>query len=560
MKKSSVSKLSACVLICTAVLSSCVSDADLTGLKDNLQLDQSLVIPVGSADLTIQDILNQMDTADVVGTDGTQVNVSYTDSTTVSMKDVNVVGNTNLIQQNVSPWTTPLTQPIPGGVQFDIPMDDVVSMGVNNTSDNQKVDRVNGNSALISIKLSKQDLNINPSDVKIYVSFPSSYLTFNNQSSEIVHQPTMFDVGENLEIPPFVLILNQNNTYETELPIHIRLVGQTSGITPAGSSPEISVEVKLLSIDYESAFGHFIPVIDGEDEVKTIDLSDFVSSIPDGVFKLAEPQIKFDITNKVGIMMGFNLEYLKAYRMNQSGTDIYALFDNDAYTSSTTVPAASTIGDTRTTTYTLDKDNGQIDRFFDNYPLSDMLEYKFHVTNERLTDYGYTDFFTPNSRLEIKYSAILPLKFKSGSYYELSDTIKNVDLDSLFNQKYIGKAIVVMKVTNGLPVGGTLKPVFLDENDQEIQSSFQLMDSVINAAPVDSEGKVITANVVSQTIQIELTKEQMQELRATRSIAYKMKVEGEDGAPIDFETTNTLNVKVGLYLKADYDPVNDSNN
>lgn len=560
MKKSSVSKLSACVLICTAVLSSCVSDADLTGLKDNLQLDQSLVIPVGSADLTIQDILNQMDTADVVGTDGTQVNVSYTDSTTVSMKDVNVVGNTNLIQQNVSPWTTPITQPIPGGVQFDIPMDDVVSMGVNNTSDNQKVDRVNGNSALISIKLSKQDLNINPSDVKIYVSFPSSYLTFNNQSSEIVHQPTMFDVGENLEIPPFVLILNQNNTYETELPIHIRLVGQTSGITPAGSSPEISVEVKLLSIDYESAFGHFIPVIDGEDEVKTIDLSDFVSSIPDGVFKLAEPQIKFDITNKVGIMMGFNLEYLKAYRMNQSGTDIYALFDNDAYTSSTTVPAAYTIGDTRTTTYTLDKDNGQIDRFFDNYPLSDMLEYKFHVTNERLTDYGYTDFFTPNSSLKIKYSAILPLKFKSGSYYELSDTIKNVDLDSLFNQKYIGKAIVVMKVTNGLPVGGTLKPVFLDENDQEIQSSFQLMDSVINAAPVDSEGKVITANVVSQTIQIELTKEQMQELRATRSIAYKMKVEGEDGAPIDFETTNTLNVKVGLYLKADYDPVNDSNN
>lgn len=560
MKKSSVSKLSACVLICTAVLSSCVSDADLTGLKDNLQLDQSLVIPVGSADLTIQDILNQMDTADVVGTDGTQVNVSYTDSTTVSMKDVNVVGNTNLIQQNVSPWTTPITQPIPGGVQFDIPMDDVVSMGVNNTSDNQKVDRVNGNSALISIKLSKQDLNINPSDVKIYVSFPSSYLTFNNQSSEIVHQPTMFDVGENLEIPPFVLILNQNNTYETELPIHIRLVGQTSGITPAGSSPEISVEVKLLSIDYESAFGHFIPVIDGEDEVKTIDLSDFVSSIPDGVFKLAEPQIKFDITNKVGIMMDFNLEYLKAYRMNQSGTDIYALFDNDAYTSSTTVPAASTIGDTRTTTYTLDKDNGQIDRFFDNYPLSDMLEYKFHVTNERLTDYGYTDFFTPNSRLKIKYSAILPLKFKSGSYYELSDTIKNVDLDSLFNQKYIGKAIVVMKVTNGLPVGGTLKPVFLDENDQEIQSSFQLTDSVINAAPVDSEGKVITANVVSQTIQIELTKEQMQELRATRSIAYKMKVEGEDGAPIDFETTNTLNVKVGLYLKADYDPVNDSNN
>lgn len=560
MKKSSVSKLSACVLICTAVLSSCVSDADLTGLKDNLQLDQSLVIPVGSADLTIQDILNQMDTADVVGTDGTQVNVSYTDSTTVSMKDVNVVGNTNLIQQNVSPWTTPITQPIPGGVQFDIPMDDVVSMGVNNTSDNQKVDRVNGNSALISIKLSKQDLNINPSDVKIYVSFPSSYLTFNNQSSEIVHQPTMFDVGENLEIPPFVLILNQNNTYETELPIHIRLVGKTSGITPVGSSPEISVEVKLLSIDYESAFGHFIPVIDGEDEVKTIDLSDFVSSIPDGVFKLAEPQIKFDITNKVGIMMDFNLEYLKAYRMNQSGTDIYALFDNDAYTSSTTVPAASTIGDTRTTTYTLDKDNGQIDRFFDNYPLSDMLEYKFHVTNERLTDYGYTDFFTPNSSLKIKYSAILPLKFKSGSYYELSDTIKNVDLDSLFNQKYIGKAIVVMKVTNGLPVGGTLKPVFLDENDQEIQSSFQLTDSVINAAPVDSEGKVITANVVSQTIQIELTKEQMQELRATRSIAYKMKVEGEDGAPIDFETTNTLNVKVGLYLKADYDPVNDSNN
>ena len=61
MKKNSVIRFLSLSLISSFSLTSCMTDVDLTNISDNLKIDQSLVLPLGEASLTLQDILNQLD-------------------------------------------------------------------------------------------------------------------------------------------------------------------------------------------------------------------------------------------------------------------------------------------------------------------------------------------------------------------------------------------------------------------------------------------------------------------------------------------------------------------
>ena len=221
-----------------------------------------------------------------------------------------------------------------------------------------------------------------------------------------------------------------------------------------------------------------------------------------------------------------------------------------------TVDSPNDYGEIKETNYTLDKDSGQIDHFFDKELLPNAILYKYNISNVGV---DRTDFITPHAKVNVRFDLKVPLNLKSGSYYQMNDTLTNLGLDSLLNKDYIDHAILILKITNGLPVGADFKLQLLDASNAVIPTTIDT-SYVINPAPVDASGLVLKDQLTAQTLQIQIAKSQLPDLRLTKSIAFVLRVSGADGKAINFETTNSFKVKAGIFVKADYTLPSTSNN
>lgn len=554
MKKNSVIRVLSLSLVSSFLLTSCMTDVDLTNVSDNLKIDQSLVLPLGEAGLTLEDILNQLDTIEYIGSEEDQIFVQYSDSLLWDYRDITLGGSNSPIDKTFKPSPS-ATYPVPPNTEINLQANSVMELGINSNPDDQRFDIIKANSATIDFEISKQDIDIQPSDIKIILTFPSSSLEFDNGGSTVEYHPTAFGVASSVAVQKFSIYTVGG---ATSIPVNIQMI-ITTGSAPVTVSPSSSLNVKvsLANIDFKVGYGHFEPSVTGATEEKDVDLGELSDMLPKGLFKLSDPSIKFTVSNNIGVKLGLNIEHVKAYRKNEPAYEpIWAKFKNDSHATLKVVDAAPEYGRIAESEFTLDKDSGKIDQLFDNPVLPNMLNYKFRVTNigeERV------DFITPHARINVKFDVKVPLKLKAGSYYEMSDTIPDMAFDSLLNGDYIDHAILVLKVTNGLPVGADFKLRLLDGSENEIVTSI-VTDYVINPAPVDANGLVLKDQLVSQTLQIQISKSQLADLRLTKSLAFDLKVSGVDGKPINFEPSNSFKIKAGIFVKADYALPTDNDN
>ncbi len=410
----------------------------------------------------------------------------------------------------------------------------------------QRVDRVIANSASINIEISKENIDVDPSNVKISLVFPSSIFYFEDGTSTIEYTPTSFGVAADVPVPAFtVFTINEANA----IPVVVKLDVRT-GNTPIVLSPtsNFTVKVKFNSIDFRIAFGYFTPTISGLAQEEVVELGDFTEGFPKGMLRLADPSIKFSIKNFVGIRMGFHIDEIKAYRKDEpSYTPIYTTFKNGNTSTLKSVTAAPKLGMPGLTDFVLDKDSGKLDMFFDKELLPNMLSYKYRITN---IGENRTDFVFPGAKLKVGISVKVPLHLKADSYVELKDTIKNIDLSETLKEDYVEKAILVLTITNGLPIGADFTMKLLDASGNEIESTIE-KNYVIEAPDVDNNGLVIRSQLTEKVLRIEVLKSQLESLRNTKNIAFVLKVEGKKDKPINFEKTNSFGVKLGVFVKAD---------
>lgn len=553
MKKHSVRKALLFSLIGSLSLSSCVTDVDLSNLKDNLKIDQSLVLPLGEASLTLADLLNKLDTTDLIATDQNSIFVQYTDSAQVAFREIVINDTSTPLVRDFSPLPPMTVSP---GESVSVSYDDFLDLGVNQNLSDQRVDRLKANSVVLSMQIDKSNIDVLPENVKITLTFPNTSFTFDNGGGSVIEfTPTVFGTPTEMIIPAFTM-----NTPGGVLgmPVNIKLdvIAKATPIAVSANS-SIKATVNFKKVDFKIAFGYFTPKIATTNIEQTVDLGDFQSSLPKGLFRLADPQIKLHVYNNVGVKMGVLLDYVKAYRKDEPAyTPVYAQFKNEGNSTMFVVDPPNDYGEIKETIYTLDKDSGRIDRFFDNELLPNSILYKYNLKNVGV---DRTDFITPHAKVNVKFDVKVPLNLKSGSYYQMVDTIPDMSFDSLLNKDYIDHAILILKITNGLPVAADFKLQLLDASNAVIPTTIDT-SYVINAAPVDASGLVLKDQLTTQTLQIRIEKSQLADLRLTKSIAYVLRVSGADGKAINFETTNSFKVKAGIFVKADYTLPSESNN
>ncbi len=521
---------------------SCV-DIDLTNISKDVQINESLVVPIGEAELSIGDILDKITLPDGIVTDVDTIKFVTEFNNEYSFRNVDMLENpitTNL------PFTVNPIPIVPANTE--IPMSGAVTnvdLGLDPNSETRRVDKIVISSFTFGINVTQSNLYvfgtttpISPSDLKIVMTFPKMYKNGTNTLIDPVEvNITSFGQAANVTITNFYM----DTQGLTGTPIQVNLFSGGRNIT-VGASASFNLSVIISDIQDIVAYGKF-QLASSVPTIIKLPL-DVLSAIPSGI-QFANPKVFLSLRSDIGTYLSFNVESIKAYSMDHSIVKQGYFYGNPSVSEPFGVKAENPGEFVSKQFKTVDKDYGNLDQLLD--PELDTLEYKFSViTDDARNNASLTpSFITPGMSVNAKVKIEVPLYFKAGSKYTLTDTIADINIP--FGD--VESAILKLNVTNGLPLKAKFSMKFLDASNNVITSSLNDLTYTINAGEVNSSG-LVTAETVSP-IDIELTKAQANEIKDAKGMIYSLELAGKtDNDPIQVTRNNHIKVKIGAFIKA----------
>ena len=527
---------------------SCEANIDLHNISGEVNLDPSLVVPLGGANVNLGDILAYNVPQKIFETNSTEINFQTFDSTEFKFPTINLLDNAPvLIKTLYISRSDVVTLP----AKFNIPTissDQDFNLGLNTHVATERIDSVKISSATLGIKVTVNNLDIDPANLKFTLSFSDGKMRMlDGSASSFVFTPKAFNKTEDVNFSNFVM---NTSGGANGIPLQIKLDAYTGGLPlTVGPNSKIDIEFKFNQLDWKVMYGKFdLSKIASAAEQVSVDLD---KKLPNGVFKLSNPQIDISAVSNIGMKLGFRLDYLKAF----STTDtVYAQFDGQkTFTKYFDNKPKSPSDTAMIKLRTFDKDWGETNKLIENKPK--ILEYKFTAFSDTQNDQTQS-FITPDGNIKVFMKTTIPLQFSSGSYYQYNDTIRNVfqpiaDTFAKFTVANIESTSLVLDITNGLPVKTELSIIMLDSLGNEINLSTNFNRNYeISAGKVDAKGIVQPGQETKQQLIISVTKDQLAEIRKANKIAYKVRIEGGDvNSNIYFTKSNTFNLKVGLFVK-----------
>jgi len=258
--------------------------------------------------------------------------------------------------------------------------------------------------------------------------------------------------------------------------------------------------------------------------------------------------------------LNFKIDFLKAFvSNNQNVNPIFANFNGSQNVNIELRRKPSNPGDTvHLLLPTLNKDWGGTNLLFENESKPDMLQYDFSASVDSL--YTAKDkspsYITSDAKIKVFMKTMIPLSFSKGSFYEFSDSVSNifVGIANALNQfpdTKITSTALILNVTNGLPVRTSFTFDLTDSLGKVLPTTF-VKSYVIQGGKVDGNGIVQSGKETKQSIQLVVTKDQLDVLKKARVLTYKVRVDGNDiNSNIHFLKSNTFDLKAGLFVKGD---------
>ncbi|MEI8087180.1 MAG: hypothetical protein WCG93_13300 [Paludibacter sp.] len=555
MKKQTILKFLSLLWV-SAFFISCDPGVDLSKLDTSMQIDQSLVVPIGEANVSIQDLLTQLKFDNALGTDPDSILFETNLEKSYSVPPMNLLKNAVTFKKSF-PITVPFPLPfIPVDPNTDITPyigsnEFPIDLGYNSNA-SERMDSVDVNLATLGITITDVSgivnfatgAKIDPKDLIVKLIFPKI-----KQGGNIlkVDVPTDKAFGQliNIDIPNFKMYTQSS----IGLPMQIEFKTGVNKIK-INSSANIGFELKMTALNFKVAYGKF--AINGlSSNTLTIPL-DMLSSIPKGL-RFADPRATINVESNLGTKLKFHIDYVKAFSKNNTTPPVFAKFYNgfDSITETLSNRATYPGQIVFNTLKTLDKTNGQTYNLFDTSVQHDSLQYKFSVKSDP-TDLQ-TMFFTPDMYMKANIKVQVPLQLQAGSSIEMKDTIL-IDGDKI-NLGSIDSCFLILDVINKLPARVAMIASFPDVNNQPIIPDITYY---IEAPVLNSLGLVNFAQTFTpQNLKVKLSKDQTVKLKNAKRMIYTLRFIGEknDSGTITpklmyFEKKNSFNVKLGFYVKA----------
>lgn len=537
------------ILTGVGLFSTCTNDVGLNDISNKMLVDQSLVLPIGKARISVEDILEQIADSTLY-TEGREIYYQLSHKDSFYYHNTELFLNYTLTENiNLPPKT------VPEG-SISTVYNNFWDFELNSDTDFERVDSAIINSMSFRCKLSVNNVpGATPENTKITISFGGKVKNNDGTDFSYTFIPNAFGVGKEINLNNIHLSFVDGNTVISGLPVSIGVEIQTASIVTSGS---VTIELNMNNIDYKIAYGRYEPDITLAAKLMTVE-SDLSTEFKNGVLKFANPMINVTAISNVGTKIIFSIDYIRAYPKGEPNNYVEADF-NGSPSIEVAIPKPASVGSFSETTFQeFNKDFGKTDLLFqdDQGHLPDIFEYQFNAKSEYAGTAASPDYLTPDAIIQVLANSTLPFYLKEGSWYEINDTIYDVskEINDLFDKFEFEQAALNLLVENALPIQGECLLTFLDEQNNPITTdiipNYEINPAKVFAKGHADEGKVETPN--SQLITISLNKSQTETLKTTDKIKVTFKINaGDDKTPIHFTTDNYFDVNLGIYLKANH--------
>ena len=537
MKRKIVFKFLFSAGIFLTAFSSC-KEIDLTGISNEITIDESLVVPIGQGSASIGDVLAQFVNKDNLVVIGDTVNYISNYTYDYTFKPINILDYAvprNIAINGFVPATIPANQPVP----MPVPNNFIVDLGLDPASTTKRVDSTYVNSTSIGITVTTSNITltngapISPSDLKVTLGFPKMV---NGLDRSPVGWVIPYAFGTQYPLNLANVIIDTHG--QTGVPVTVSLTSGSRQIKVDASSA-INIDIRFKGLDFKVSYGLFQPSTIQSSSIKIA--LDVLKTLPTGL-QFANPKALINLGSNVGTWLDFNIDYVKAYNKNKT-TVKNASFNGSPSTSEIIKRKPASPGqfmnwDLRT----LDRNYGTTNQLFETNDVLDTLEYKFSLKANSTSQ--TPDFVVPNMAMKAKVKIQIPMYFEKGSTYNYTDTIEydNSKID------YVEQGVLVLKITSGLPAGAKLTMKLLDANKKIINTTLSDNTYEIKSAVVGANG-IATSDVVTN-LNIDLTSAQVNDIKTAKYFIYNVVLSGQDPlSELQFTSKDILSVKLGVFVK-----------
>lgn len=487
-------KFSFVLMLSTIFLGSC-QNPEITDVSPEF------AIPLINSSLSIQDVLDQANTGDIVQVGGDNfITLTYRKE---------VISTDTVVLVKVPPFFIPQvlpTQTVPTPFPSDFRIDQI-------TVKNSKLYLSFGSNATNDFTL---DLTI-PSIKQGNNSLTKS-ITVSNTTGTLP-----FTFQDSIDISGYNIFF-QNQTF-------------TSEYTATDNVTGLPVLLSNFILDFPNIDFSYIKGYIGQKTFKLpVEelLIDFFKQWKSGQVTFTEPKIRLRFDNSYGFPLRVDFDTLQAVTRDAGNIDVIA--NGFANGKDLAYPALNEVGQEKRTTVLIDKNNSNIINVLEQVPYG--LRYQFSGQANPLGDSTLIGFATDASKIVVTVIAELPME-GAVQDFTLVDTF---DLDLTADAGIPeGEAEFKIIATNGFPLDINLQCYFLDGFGQPVDSMFlDPTSNLMEAAPVDANGRV--TNPVQTITFAGFSRERINRIREKVT---KISLSGQ------FNTTNNGNTDIKLY--SDYE-------
>lgn len=491
------------------LLSSCGKELDFD-MIDDLKVESSAKIPLASLSLSLEDLTSDIEDSTLVVDPDKALRIYYRQDSVFSYSIEDIL---------------------------TIPDQDQIALPIEKTQPTFDLDVALGTIAGAQLF----DATFSGGDVAVQITAPSAVsadtrfvLKFKNASINGVTFTDTFTIAagdsvkiDSSDIDNLIFDFTNGGTAVNALSIGLELL-DTANVQ---LGQIFTFGFALQNLDISVATGYFgdrsQAAPPGDFEFSINGLDEFV-----GGFYLTNPSLSLITNSTVGLPIEITTDFI-----GENAELTRVALDNAPFN----ILASPSPGVVATSFLTLDANNSQITNFLANIPQKIYYSGSIQINPNGQT--ATPNFISKTSDVVIDFEVDVPLEFRLEDM-RLDQTIEDVGggIDELEN---LEEFTVFFRSENRLPFDLTLDVSFVNALGDSI-NGFQL--PLLNAAPVDGNGRVSSANI--QEVNVEFTPELIDAFLQMRDLRFVARVNTTNGGQSAVKMYNDYDLKIQTAIEA----------
>ncbi|NCA78680.1 MAG: hypothetical protein EOM76_00575 [Sphingobacteriia bacterium] len=536
-------------------MSACTEDIDFNQVSKDIQHNISLIVPIGVAEATIEQVIDNLNSDDVLkDVENNTCYMHFEDSMVINdtvsrFNHGGTINKTYYVKND--PNCPEIGKRVPSDTQFtltqileyDFDYDEIIGGSLQ-----QRVDSLVIAQATVNASFALSDLPLGGSQVVAWISFPEIPELKDFSMYVVLKDGETSNVSKVIDTPFKIRFAQGGNVIKMK--IDYKFVAGSNLILQTSS--KIYSTTKIDGIDFSKAWGYF-----GKPDQFTHD--DKVVPIPSGIFTrpvfannnllFHDPEITFNFKSNVGVPLNFEVEEIKAVDAN--GVEKYADF-NGHKNYVMPLDEAPYEGGVSSNSFLFNRANGGTHQLFQIKP--EKFAYKFNVKVRQKEGVNHHFWFRPTN-VDVKFFVKMPFVFDLGSQFAYTDTLA-ANLREVLGQDTIpSKAVInLIKIkfanTNNLPCKAILNVQLLDGSDNIL---YKRDGVTIDAGTINSEGLVTSPT--QSNFSLDFTGDEVYSIMNMKKVVLVSYLQAEDhpNQKLHFRLSDSLTSRVSVFAQGGID-------